>query len=94
MYTIELPKELPTGFRGWAFKFTYDLVISLNIAWPYGKKQRVKEISVPIRVWANVSCKSGPETREAGLSLDSGASDTSIRCPEAYNPDQGGRQGH
>ncbi|WVQ98723.1 hypothetical protein IAU59_005854 [Kwoniella sp. CBS 9459] len=55
-YTLQLPTTLPPAHRGKAFKFSYDLVVSLNVALPGGGgRQKSKDISVPIRVWANVS---------------------------------------
>ena len=56
VYTIQLPASLPPAHRGRAFRFSYDLVVSLTVALPGpGKRQKSKEIEVPIRVWANVS---------------------------------------
>lgn len=59
VYTIQLPASLPPAHRGRAFRFSYDLVVSLTVALPGpGKRQKSKEIEVPIRVWANVSRES------------------------------------
>ncbi len=58
VYTIQLPTTLPPTHRGKAFRFTYDLIVSFSVALPgKGKRQKTKEISVPIRIWANVSGK-------------------------------------
>ncbi|WVR05250.1 hypothetical protein IAU60_002262 [Kwoniella sp. DSM 27419] len=55
-YTLQLPSTLPPSHRGKAFRFSYDLVVSLNVALPGGgQRQKSKDIHVPIRVWANVS---------------------------------------
>lgn len=43
-------------FKGKAMRFSYDLVISLNVSLPGGgKRQRTKEINVPVRIWPHVS---------------------------------------
>ncbi|ORY33810.1 Rgp1-domain-containing protein [Naematelia encephala] len=56
VYSIQLPTNLPPAHRGKAFRFSYELTISLNVALPgQGKRQKSKDISIPIRVWANVS---------------------------------------
>lgn len=56
MYTLQLPATLPPAFKGKALRFSYELVLSLNVALPGGgKRQRSKEIIVPVRVWPNVS---------------------------------------
>ncbi|WRT67131.1 uncharacterized protein IL334_004097 [Kwoniella shivajii] len=56
MYTLPLPATLPPAHRGKAFRFSYDLVVSLNVSLPGGGgRQKSKDITVPIRVWANVS---------------------------------------
>lgn len=56
VYTLQLPTSLPPAFKGKAMRFSYDLVISLNVSLPGGgKRQRTKEISVPVRIWPNVS---------------------------------------
>lgn len=63
VYTIQLPASLPPAHRGRAFRFSYDLVVSLTVALPGpGKRQKSKEIEVPIRVWANVSRESSHES--------------------------------
>ncbi|WWD15907.1 hypothetical protein CI109_100331 [Kwoniella shandongensis] len=55
-YTLPLPTTLPPAHRGKAFRFSYDFVVSLTVALPGGgHRQKTKDISVPIRVWANVS---------------------------------------
>ncbi|OXG38828.1 hypothetical protein C360_01255 [Cryptococcus neoformans Bt15] len=55
-YTLQLPTNLPPAHRGRAFRFSYDLVVSLNVALPGGDhRQKSKDVIVPIRVWANVS---------------------------------------
>lgn len=55
-YTLQLPDQLPPTHRGKAFRFSYDLITSLTVALPgQVKRQKLKEILVPIRVWANVS---------------------------------------
>ncbi|WVF72142.1 hypothetical protein IAT40_006954 [Kwoniella sp. CBS 6097] len=55
-YTLQLPTILPPAHRGKAFRFSYDLVVSLNVALPGGGgRQKSKDVTVPIRVWANVS---------------------------------------
>jgi hypothetical protein len=59
-YTLPIPINLPPAYRGKAFRFSYDLVVSVNVALPgKGNKQRNKEVQVPIRIWANVSCLFG-----------------------------------
>ncbi|WVQ71742.1 hypothetical protein IAR50_001283 [Cryptococcus sp. DSM 104548] len=56
MYTMPLPTTLPPAHRGKAFRFSYDLVISLSASLPGGgHRQKSKDIVVPIRIWANVS---------------------------------------
>lgn len=56
MYTLQLPTSLPPAFKGKAMRFSYELIISLNVSLPGGgKRQRTKEISVPVRIWPNVS---------------------------------------
>ena len=55
-YTIQLPTDLPPAYRGKAIKFSYVLVVSVNVALPgKGNRQRTKEITVPIRIWSNIS---------------------------------------
>lgn len=55
-FEMQLPHTLPPTYRGKAFKFGYDLCVSINVALPGpGKRQRNKEIVVPVRVWSNVS---------------------------------------
>ncbi|OCF35443.1 hypothetical protein I316_02995 [Kwoniella heveanensis BCC8398] len=55
-YTLQLPTTLPPTHRGKAFRFTYDLVVSLNVGLPGGGgRQKSKDVTIPIRVWANVS---------------------------------------
>lgn len=55
-YTLHLPKVLPPAHRGRAFRFSYDLVVSLAVLLPgQGKRQKSKDIHIPIRIWANVS---------------------------------------
>lgn len=55
-YTIELPKNLPPAHKGRAYRFSYDLIVSLTVALPgQGNRQKSKDIHIPIRVWANVS---------------------------------------
>ena len=55
---MQLPALLPPTHRGKAFRFAYDLVVSFNVALPgAGKRQKLKDISIPLRVWANVSGK-------------------------------------
>lgn len=62
MYTIQLPTVLPPAFRGRALRFSYELALSLNVALPGGgTRQHNKELTIPIRVWPNVSI--GPPTR-------------------------------
>ncbi|ORX39858.1 Rgp1-domain-containing protein [Kockovaella imperatae] len=53
-YSLSLPKVLPPSHRGKAFRFAYDLVVSLSVGLP-GKRQKTSEILVPVRVWAHVS---------------------------------------
>ncbi|BEI84235.1 hypothetical protein CcaverHIS002_0408390 [Cutaneotrichosporon cavernicola] len=56
VYTLQLPATLPPAFKGRALRFSYELVLSLNVALPGGgKRQRTREIIVPVRVWPNVS---------------------------------------
>ncbi|KAL1405293.1 Golgi membrane exchange factor (Ric1p-Rgp1p) subunit [Vanrija albida] len=55
VYTLPLPVNLPPAFKGKAIRFSYDLVVSLNVALPGGRKQRAKEITIPIRVWPHVT---------------------------------------
>jgi hypothetical protein len=56
VYTLQLPTSLPPAFKGRALRFSYELVLSLNVALPGpGKRQRTKEITIPVRVWPNVS---------------------------------------
>ncbi|TXT04879.1 hypothetical protein VHUM_03962 [Vanrija humicola] len=55
LYTLPLPVNLPPAFKGKAIRFSYDLIVSLNVALPGGRKQRAKEISIPIRVWPHVT---------------------------------------
>jgi hypothetical protein len=53
---MPLPPNLPPSYRGKAFRFGYDLCLSVNIGLPGpGKRQRTKEVVVPIRVWSHVS---------------------------------------
>lgn len=53
---MKLPDILPPAHRGKAFRFSYDLVISLTVSLPGpGRRQRAKDIHIPIRVWANVT---------------------------------------
>jgi hypothetical protein len=55
-YTLDLPKSLPPAHRGRAYRFSYDLVVSLTVLLPgQGKRQKSKDIHIPIRVWANIS---------------------------------------
>ncbi|WWC69452.1 uncharacterized protein I206_103391 [Kwoniella pini CBS 10737] len=55
-YSLPLPTTLPPAHRGKAFRFSYDLIVSLNVALPGGGgRQKSKDISIPIRVWTNVS---------------------------------------
>ncbi|GMK56800.1 hypothetical protein CspeluHIS016_0306400 [Cutaneotrichosporon spelunceum] len=55
VYTLQLPAILPPVFKGRALRFSYELILSLNVALPGGgKRQRTKEIVVPVRVWPNV----------------------------------------
>jgi hypothetical protein len=56
VYTLQLPATLPPAFKGRALRFSYELILSLNVALPGGgKRQRAREIVVPVRVWPNVS---------------------------------------
>ncbi|KAL7423923.1 Golgi membrane exchange factor (Ric1p-Rgp1p) subunit [Cryptotrichosporon argae] len=56
VYTFKIPTNLPPTFKGKAVRFTYDFVVSLSVALPGAdRRQKSKDISVPIRVWANVS---------------------------------------
>ncbi|WWD01381.1 hypothetical protein V866_008324 [Kwoniella sp. B9012] len=56
VYTLKLPSTLPPAHRGKAFRFSYDLIVSLNVSLPGGGgRQKSKDISIPIRVWSNVS---------------------------------------
>lgn len=56
VYTLQLPTSLPPAFKGRALRFSYELLLSLNVALPGpGKRQRTKEIIIPVRVWPNVS---------------------------------------
>ncbi|ODN83210.1 hypothetical protein L202_01397 [Cryptococcus amylolentus CBS 6039] len=56
VYTMPLPTVLPPAHRGKAFRFSYDLVISLSASLPGGgHRQKSKDIVIPIRIWANVS---------------------------------------
>ncbi|WWC90026.1 uncharacterized protein L201_004956 [Kwoniella dendrophila CBS 6074] len=56
IYTLQLPTALPPTHRGKAFRFSYDLIVSLNVSLPGGGgRQKSKDISIPIRVWSNVS---------------------------------------
>ena len=51
-----MPKSLPPAHRGRAYRFSYDLVLSLTVLLPgQGKRQKSKDIHIPIRVWANIS---------------------------------------
>ena len=55
-FTTTLPTFLPPTHRGKAFRFSYDLVVSICTSAanaPGG--QRVQEVMIPIRVWAGVS---------------------------------------
>nr|XP_018263825.1 uncharacterized protein I303_03698 [Kwoniella dejecticola CBS 10117]OBR85983.1 hypothetical protein I303_03698 [Kwoniella dejecticola CBS 10117] len=55
-YSLQLPNTLPPTHRGKAFRFAYDLTVSLNVSLPGGgNRQKAKDISIPIRVWTNVS---------------------------------------
>ncbi|KAK4688655.1 RAB6A-GEF complex partner protein 2, partial [Tremellales sp. Uapishka_1] len=45
--------KLKEGESRESFRFSYELLVSLNVA--VGKNQKSKEIAIPIRVWANVS---------------------------------------
>ncbi|WVQ78266.1 hypothetical protein IAT38_000351 [Cryptococcus sp. DSM 104549] len=55
-YTLPLPTTLPPAHKGKAFRFSYDLIVSVNVGLPGGgHRQKSKDIIVPIRVWANVS---------------------------------------
>ncbi|KAK8869820.1 hypothetical protein IAR55_000388 [Kwoniella newhampshirensis] len=55
-YTLPLPTILPPAHRGKAFRFSYEFVVSLTVALPGGgQRQKTRDITVPIRVWANVS---------------------------------------
>lgn len=55
-YTIVLPKNLPPAHKGRAYRFSYDLIVSLTVSLPgQGNRQKSKDIHIPIRVWANVS---------------------------------------
>ncbi|KIR25439.1 hypothetical protein I307_06022 [Cryptococcus deuterogattii 99/473] len=57
-YTLQLPTNLPPAHRGRAFRFSYDLVVSLSVALPGGgDRQKSKDVVVPIRIWANVSLR-------------------------------------
>jgi len=59
-YSSRLPHNLPPSFRGQALRFGYELEVSIDIAVPAsGGKQRVKEFSVPIKVWPQVAYKQG-----------------------------------
>lgn len=54
-YSLKLPAALPPSHRGRAYRFSYDLIVSLTVALPgAGKRQKAKDITIPIRLWANV----------------------------------------
>lgn len=56
VYTLQLPSSLPPAFKGKALRFSYELVVSLTVLLPGpAKAQRTKEITIPVRVWPNVS---------------------------------------
>ena len=62
IYSFQLPEVLPPAYRGKAFRFSYDLVVSINVALPgRGNRQKARDVTVPIRVWSNVSV--GQQTR-------------------------------
>jgi hypothetical protein len=59
VYTLQLPNSLPPAFKGRALRFSYDLVLNINVALPGpGNRQRTKDITIPVRVWPNVSMAS------------------------------------
>lgn len=67
---MKLPDILPPAYRGKAFRFSYDLIISLTVSLPgTGRRQRAKDIHIPIRVWANVTGKL-PERPSSGPRSD------------------------
>ncbi|EIW69679.1 hypothetical protein TREMEDRAFT_71708 [Tremella mesenterica DSM 1558] len=56
VYTLQLPTNLPPAHDGKAYSFTYHLMVSLTVLLPgEGKNQKSLDISVPIRIWGNVS---------------------------------------
>jgi hypothetical protein len=55
---LQLPETLAPTFRGKALRFAYELSLSLNIASSgYGAsaKQKIHEVTVPIRVFPSVN---------------------------------------